>query len=562
MNTPLIAMLWELWRTSRAELFGRVAFHSLIVLLCAGIGEEHFPGERDVLRGVVIMMLSVGCIFSMTWMSALDNGGSGFRFSLSFSRPVSSTQLVLVPMLYTIAYAVVSFWFVAGLFCFASGSTLPIAGLSAGIACAVACFVATAWSPSTSVGRWISVIAVLIGFIALLTVFHMRREESEPWLLVMGRADYFQFAWSYYAMCIVVSAIAATIAIIGVDRKRHGDKWRVFEFLASLLRLPDRSVRRSRLTLKPFRSEFAAQYWCETRRIGRAILPLAVCSPLIPLAWVVSAPLFAEKSAIWRGTPSVWLGALILSPMVFQTFGAEQAVALRRREGASWLSSFDATTPMATDRLAAIKLIALSLCSFAGWLFMFLAAGLHSAIIGNWEVWVQIGNRVTAIVGDVSGVYWTTGLAALALLCISSSSMILTFVLWVSKHQWQLSVAVGVGMGQLALLLASDIFDWDLNLYWVAAGYALAIGIVGGCGFVLRRAYQSGYFGKPLLQVTLALWAIYVVSFVMFYCKAARSIAARFDIPLPLYAIVVASLLVPLAATAATPVALDSHRHS
>lgn len=562
MNTPLTAMLWELWRTSRAELFGRMAFHTLMVLLCASIGDEHFPGERDVLRGVVILMISVGCIFSVTWMSALDNGGNGFRFSLSFSRPVSSTQLVLVPMLYTMAYAVLSFWVVAGVFCLASGSTLPIAGLSAGIACAVACFVATAWSPSTSVGRWISVIGVLIGFIALITVFHIRREESEPWLLVMGRADYFQFAWYYYVMCVVVSALAAAVAIVGVDRKRHGDNLRLLDLAASMIRFPDGSVRRSRLALEPFHSEFAAQYWYETRRIGHAVWPFAICAPLLPLAWVISGPLFAEQAAIWRGTPAIWLGALILCPLAYQAFGVEQAIGLRRRHGASWLSAFDVTVPMASDQLAAIKLIALSICSLAGWLFMFVVAGLHSAMIGNWEVWSQIGNRLSTTVGDVSGVSWFTGLAALALLSISTSSMILTFLLWVSKHERKLTAIVVVGMSHGALLFASDIFDWNLNAYWVVAGYALAIGIALVCGFVLRRAFLVGYFGKPLLQTTFVLWAIYVASSVAFYIKAAPGIAARFDIPLPLYSIAVASLLVPLAATAATPVTLDSHRHS
>lgn len=559
MNTPLIAMLWELWRTSRAELFGRMAFHSLMVLLCAGIGQEHFPGERDVLRGVVIMMVSVGCVFSVTWMSALDDGGSGFRFSLAFSRPVSSTQLVLVPMLYTMAYAVVSFWVVAGLFCLASGSTLPIVGLSAGIACAVACFVATAWSPSTKVGRWISVVAVLIGFVALITVFHLRREESEPWLLVMGRSDYFQFAWYYYAMCVVVSAMAAVVAIVGVDRKRHGDKWRVFKSNAKVFHWPDRVQRRSR---QPFRNEFAAQYWCETQRIGHAVFPFAICAPLIPIAWVVSAPLFAEKTAIWRGTPIIWISALILSPFAFHAFGADRAVALQRRQGASWLSSFDATAPMASDRLAAIKLIALSVCTFTGWLLMFLAAVCHSAIIGNWEVWAQIGNRLTATVEDVSGVYWCVGLAACVLLCISSSSMILTFVLWVAKNERYFAAIVAVGMAHGALLLASDIFKWNVTAYWIAVGYALAIGILVVCGRVLLRAYTAGYFGKPLLQLTFVLWSIYVVSSIVFYVKAAPGITSRFDIPIPVYAIAAASLLVPLAATAAAPVALDSHRHS
>ena len=562
MNTPLQAVLWELWRTSRVELLGRTSFFSLMAIWVSAAWTADSTAElHDVLRGIVLIMLSFGSVFSVTWMSALDNRTIGFCFPLAFARPVSSAQLTLVPMFFSMVAAVVTFLVPIGVFSFLRSSTFPLLGLSAGIACAVACFMATAWSPTTNIGRWLSVIAVSIGFIALFTVFHVRRNETDPWLLVMGRPDYFQFAWYYYAICVVVSVIAGAIAVIGVDRQRHGDKWQFFEAAIRLLRMPDRSEQRSLSTSEPFRSEFAAQYWCEMRRVGRVVLPCAICVPLLPLAWVVSAPLFAEKAAIWRDTPTIWLVALILCPLVYQAFGAEAAVGLKRRQGATWLSAFDATSPMASDQLTAVKLIALSVCSLVGWLCMLLVAGLHSALIGNWEVWAQIARQASAVVGDVSAASWFAGLAALALLFISSTSMVLSFALWVARHEVQLFAIVTVGMCEGALALASHFFKWDLTAYWQVSGYAVAVGIGLVSGLVLRRAYAAGYFSKPLLQLTQGLWAIYVVSAIAFYVHAAPGIISRFEIPLPVLAIAASTLIVPLAATAAAPVALDSNRH-
>ncbi len=561
MNTPIQAMLWELWRTSRMEFLGRISFHCLIAVWAATAWSADNDAELGVLRSVLIVMLSFGSVFSVTWMSALDNRSSGFCFPLTFARPISSTQLVLVPMLFTMVMAVVTFLIPVGLFCYVGSAPVPLVGFSVGIACAVACFVATAWSPTTSIGRWISVIAVLIGFVTLFVVFHIRRGDPEPWLLVMGRPDYFQFAWYYYVMCFVVSAIAAAIAVSAVDRQRHGDKWEFFEFVAGVFRLPNVFDRRSACPEEPFRSEFAAQFWCDMHRIGRKVLPCAICAPLLPLAWVVSAPLFAEKEAIWRGTPTIWLAGITFSPLFFQGLGAEAAVGLKRRQGAAWMSPFDAANPMASDRLAAVKLIALSICSLAGWLCMLACAGLHSTVVGNWEVWGQIVHRLSAVAGDVSSFWWLAGVAAFVLLCISTTAIVLTFMLWVARHEGQFTFLIMTGMFHGGLAVASDIFKWDLSAYWITAGYAMAAGTIVICGVALYRAYSAGYFSKPLLQLTLVLWAIYVASTIACYVQVAPEIANHFTVPLPLLAIAASSLIVPLAATAAAPVAFDSHRH-
>jgi cell division protein FtsW (lipid II flippase) len=99
--------------------------------------------------------------------------------------------------------------------------------------------------------------------------------------------------------------------------------------------------------------------------------------------------------------------------------------------------------------------------------------------------------------------------------------------------------------------------DWAYRHLWAAYGYFLSVVIVVVCILAMRKALTAGYLGKRLFGYAFCLWVVYVSSVVALYMKA-----PAVTIPLPFIALGVSSLLVPLASTAAAPLALASFRHA
>ncbi len=556
MRTPLQATLWELWRTSWFERASGITFHSGLIVWISVFSKGLDVSQMEVIRGVVIMLLAIGSLFSMSWLSALDNETT-FTFRLGFTRPISTTQLVVVPMLYSIALAVVSFLAPASLFCLVGGQSLPLTRLASGVACVAACLIASVWSPSTKAGRWLSLTAATMGVLIVLIVFHSRHSDSVPWLMAMGRPGYFDVTWRYYAACAASVLIALVVTIMGVDRQRHGDVgWRGFA-VEPAGRAPDAVV--NPLAMRVFSGPFAAQFWYEMRRAGRTVMPLAVLAPLFPLVLVISVPWL---DANWKGATGVWLAAIAFCPYVYQLVATEDAIGLRRVQGATRLSSFDAIRPLSNDQLIVTKLIAIAACSFFGLLCMAITAGLHSIVAGDWQAWRLIFSAVSAAVGGAPPYWWAIGACVIVLQYLSSTSMLLALGLWMPRHPLAFATCV-LALFSAAMLAVWDAQqDWRFLSLWTTAGYAAAGAVVIACGFALRRAFAAGYLGQPFFILTAGLWAVYVASAIAIYARTAPILAGYFHMAPPLLALGASLLLVPLAATAAAPLALASHRHA
>ncbi|MDA1053073.1 MAG: hypothetical protein O3C40_21685 [Planctomycetota bacterium] len=554
MRTPTQAVLWELWRTSRLQLLMVVGVQFAIVLLLYSatfFAKNSDEGTAHVLCGIFVMWSTAMSAFSQSWRNTFETTHIGFSFRLGFTRPISTARMVAIPMLFIVIVAPLCYLLPAILFSWLMGLSVPLVGpamLSAG---AAACLVAVAWSPATSIGKAIGLVAFFGGLIASAAMYHLPSGNPDPFLLEIGKPDYFDFAWYQYLVLLAVPAIAMVVTVVAVERQRHGDRWQLDGLRRRWrgLNIPWPGSHRRQ---QPFRSLLVAQCWYEMRRFGVKLLVLSLLAPLVPFLLVTFV---SRVDPGLGGAPWVWLVAVGFSPLVYQMIGADGAIGLRHKQGALQLSAFDATRALQNDQLIAIKLLVIASCSLVGWLWMGLAAGAHAALSGDWPLWVQLGQTISQAVGDVPVHWWIAGGCNVALLYISSSSFLFAFGMWVPLHPRLFACVFFAVVAHIALAIGDFEHDWTVRYLWLAEGWVLTIAIVVGSYLAVRKALSSGFLGKRLFVCMFCLWVIYVSTTIAMFLKTAPAL------PLTVAALGVASLLVPLASTAIAPLALASHRH-
>jgi hypothetical protein len=542
-------MLWELWRTSRADLLIRVGALSALIILIVLLVDLNAT-QIQILRGVVVLILALVSVFSHNWLNEFDNRRSGFSFRLGFTRPVSTPRLVIAPMFFTVASAMVCFVVPALVLRTLLDASFPLAGPAAGIACLIACLIAATWSASTPARKWIAILVLAGGALAVLVAFHARHNDPDPFVLAMGKPNYFQLAWYEYSLCFAVVGVAAAVTVAAVDRQRHGDAARPGgPAWSRFLSIPSRRPHR------PFTSPFAAQCWYEMRRFGNTVLLLSVSAALLVFIAVSVLPRFYPGR---ESGPQIWLIALAVCPLAYPIIAIEGAIPLRRTQGATQLSAFDATRPMSNDQLICIKLLIIAACCLFGWLCMAAAAALHAGIAGDAQAWARMGRALSAGVGDVPAHWWLLGFCDALLLYVSSTSAVLAFGLWLPLHAKLFAWGIAVLYLHMFVGAWDAAHQWMLRPVWTAYGYAIAAAIVAGCLIALYKALRAGFLGKRFFAGALCLWIIYVSSTIALFSNA------RPPVPVPAVVTVLgaALLLVPLATAAFAPLTLAAHRHA
>lgn len=553
MHTPLQALIWEVWRTSRLELFVRLGFLMILsILFYKGTGYLETRGpEADMIHGFFILFLSALSITSQNWILALDREQSGFSFRIGFIRPVPTWLLVAVPMFFTVVASLVCFLFSATLFSFLAGVNLPLQAHAAIVAFLVVCFMATTWSPTTQVGKGVAVGFLLACICLFVFACHARSGNADPILMWLTHQSHYAFSWKIYGLLFVGIVSAFSLTVLSVERQRHGDRlW----FSTSSLWPRRRSVPMS-MRRKLFQSPTSAQYWYELRRCGGPVFAIASAGTILVLIMVLIGRLIANQP---ESLPLIWLIALAVCPFVYQLVASDAAVGLRIRQGAISLSNFDATRPMTNDQLISIKLVAIGASSFFGWLAMGLLATVYTLLMGDGHHWLSLGQGILSWVGDVPFYWWIAGGCNLVLIFITNCSVLLTFGLWMPRHTKLFSAIAVLVYGHIMLAVWDAENGWVFRSLWSVYGFLLAFSILLLCGLTFKRAYDAGYLGKQLFGISFGLWLVYVATAVTTLWKILPAI------PIPTAVIVLGAsmLLVPLATTAAAPLALGTQRHT
>jgi hypothetical protein len=553
MRTRFQALIWEMWRLSRGDLLlilgGQFFFMLCLYFLSYRAENADEPATR--LSCGIFVMLSMGMsLFSTAWLNALDNLHTGFSFRLGFSRPISTAQLVAVPMLFAAVVSPICYLLPAIAFRLLMGVQIPLVGPAMLIACVVVCLVSVAWSPTTIVGRSIGLLAFISALVAALIAMHSQRAHLDPFLLEIGMLGFFDFAWPDYLAMFMVATGALGITVMSVERQRHGERWRI-ESLSRWWRGLSITLPRRQ---QPFPSPLSAQCWYEMRGFGVAILILGALSTSI-LFVIVAVK--SHLSPDWVGAPWIWLFAFVLFPLWYQMVGVEGASGLRWKQGAVKLPAFFATKPLRNDDMIAIKLLVIASFSFVGSLSTVLAAAAHVLIVGDWPLWKQAAHTIWPSAAEIPVHWWIAGLACAMFLLISSTSIALAFRLWFPLHRGLFVCVLFALALHFLLALVESKSDWSLRYLWIGYGWGLTVAIIVGSVLAVRTALTSGFLGKRLFAWSLCLWAIYASTAVAMFIK----LAPQLSVPFTLIVLGFASLLIPLASAAIAPLALALHRH-
>ncbi len=555
MSSSIRATLWELFRTSRLDLLTRVGYSVAIVLVLNSIRQLAQEDLTPLTRGLLVIISIAASSLSLFWIRELDRGNKGFSFRMHFVRPISTMQLVAVPMLFTVATSAICFLVPTQLHELITGVPMPVWGPLAFVGCVVVCLTGAAWSATTIPDTIILLGMLFVGLFSFLIGFHQSRGFSEPFVLAIGDAGYFQFGWVHYAVLLGVAMLAFGLTVIAVDRQRHGEGISLVEPVQSLFS----NVGVKSATRASFRGPLRAQFGYEFRRTAPTVLTIGIVGPLCVLAFVRFGywmnPDLMNIDTIWQGAPVMWMLALGLGPFLYQLIGADGVIGLRKRGEVYRLSAFDATVPMANDQLIAIKLVVVAVCSLIACGCMWLAAWLDMRFGLGGAHWPHIVSEIGSLDGGRLGTaWWLGGIACATLFYIGSTSILLGFGLTVPFYPRVFTGLMCFGYVSFGLAFMDSRNNWEYLWLWRAYGFAVAAVIALLGAFAIWLAVrQRAMSARSMLFVT-ALWCVFV-GVVIVLAQRIPSIGT------PMQFIVASLLLVPLAATVCGPLALGLQRH-
>ena len=151
-----------------------------------------------------------------------------------------------------------------------------------------------------------------------------------------------------------------------------------------------------------------------------AVVCFMLLVPILTVAFLVVAnhydPSPKETFYTLVGSVMVWPMVVQLLVLVSQQFAGATAQTLSNPIGAGPLSVFEATRPMRSDHLMAIKLLLVVGWSWVSWLLMAVAAFLYLRFLGDWDAVRKVGESLLKPTGEFSAYWWMVELASVLLL--------------------------------------------------------------------------------------------------------------------------------------------------
>src|SRR4051812_42791563 len=154
LRSPTSAMLWELWRVTRAEMAWKLALPIGAALIALGLAAAFGPAANpakyqninDFAAAVALTVIVIAHLPGWISMARLTGGQPGFALYLSYTRPVRTAWLVGLPMAYLTAVSSGIYLVSAMVLRLTSGDAFPLLPVAGWIAALTLVSVAATWS--------------------------------------------------------------------------------------------------------------------------------------------------------------------------------------------------------------------------------------------------------------------------------------------------------------------------------------------------------------------------------------------------------------------------------
>jgi hypothetical protein len=224
MRSPIVAMLWENWRLTRAEAAQRLALgivgaSAILLLFDAGMTKAFW------------FLVWLNSVFWLS-ISKLNGGGlvdgykPGFPLYLLYPRPVPTAALVGVAMAYDAVSGAVLYLVAAAIVGFAFGQPFPLFPVTLWIVAFHLFCIAFQWSTRSRVVQWSG------SLVLCWPLFYLLYRNVTPPLQV-------EFSFAENALLVLIGVVSFGFTVAGVARQRRGDAFASMPRKAASAGYPD-----------------------------------------------------------------------------------------------------------------------------------------------------------------------------------------------------------------------------------------------------------------------------------------------------------------------------------
>jgi len=404
LRSPSVAMLWELWRLTRTEIAWKLALPIGAALTAMGLAAAFGPADNparyrninDLAAAVALSLIVIAHLPVWISMARLTGGQPRFPLYLGYTRPVRTAWLVGLPMAYLTAMSGAIYLASALVLRVASGHAFPLLPVAAWMAALTMVWLAAAWSIRNMaiqvVVAMVAAVKALGWAIDRLTAVEIPDGYDWPPRLWPALFDWPRTDYAWIAL-IGLASFGVTVAM--VTRQRRGDAlvastWTgggLWERLVGLFGVPC-----------PTSSATRAQLWFDLKSRGLPVLTIGVVlASVIVLVSAVGGPI----DAAWNADPTVscpikecfWVRAMppMLTPFMLVTILllGVNAFGIRRKQGRTYVSAFEATNAYGTAQVAVLKILAQSVCVLAAFIAIGVGVWISMPLLGD-GVFIQM----------------------------------------------------------------------------------------------------------------------------------------------------------------------------
>ena len=236
MQSPIHAMLWELWRVTRVEAAWKLAFGIVGGLAVLALSAAVAPADNaktyeiimDTGAAAAMILLVLPHVVVVSWLSIarLNGGRPGFPLSLNYTRPVRTAVIVGLPMAYLTAMSPAVYLASALLLRVTSGYAFPLLPVAAWIAALTLIGLAATWSTrNRTIQVCVMMFAVTKAFgLVMQRLTAVEIPDTFDWPPRLW-PTLFDFPLTDYAWIALIGLASFGVTVAGVTRQRRGDGW-------------------------------------------------------------------------------------------------------------------------------------------------------------------------------------------------------------------------------------------------------------------------------------------------------------------------------------------------